>query len=570
MWLGLMGVVHCIWRAACWQHMAWQALTISSIWLSATFWWLFISMHSYGGLSAMASGLAVFLLAMGLGICHVLFWLGFWWFIHGGGRGIKNNPQHANANVAKHGETISKTQSKSGLLLASFALSLAFASANLLGELLRDAIFTGFPWGAIGYAFVDSILARLAPWLGVYGIGFVVAFIATLPVVLFESKAKFAMWLSVGAGALLCLPVQMPSAIADGTLTKPLTVHLVQSNIPQNEKFQEQDVHTTSTSTSTSTKFDALSWYTAQLALALDMPEVDLIVFPETALPMPIEQLPTGYWRHWQTMMQTAQKNHPMGVATIVGMPTIDAKNNYRNSAVVLSGTPFERELTPVPVLNQRNNPSQTPTVSHEYHKRHLVPFGEFVPPFLQWFVDAMHIPLGSFARGGTNQMPFTLAKQRQRMGIHICYEDVFGDELAQSFTNTTTQPAPTVLVNLSNIGWFGNTIAIDQHLQMARMRAKELHRPIVRATNTGATVAIDANGNVTASLPRWTRGTLTAQVQGQTDITPYAQWAGRWGLWPLWIFGIGLWLCIGIGLRWGSVIRCALLSGWHKIKSMT
>jgi apolipoprotein N-acyltransferase len=168
----------------------------------------------------------------------------------------------------------------------------------------------------------------------------------------------------------------------------------------------------------------------------------------------------------------------------------------------------------------------------YRYDKHHLVPFGEFVPPLFKWFVRMMNIPLGDFARGAVGQPSF--AWQGQRLAPNICYEDLFGEELAARFANAAT--APTALVNVSNIAWFGDSVAIDQHLQISRMRALEFERPMLRATNTGATVIIDARGQVTHLLPRLTRGVLLGEFEGQTHFTPFARWAAVAGLWPLWI----------------------------------
>src|SRR5690606_5931953 len=112
-----------------------------------------------------------------------------------------------------------------------------------------------------------------------------------------------------------------------------------------------------------------------------------------------------------------------------------------------------------------------------------------------------------------------------------ICYEDLFGEELGARFADPAA--APTIFVNLSNIGWFGDTVAIDQHLQISRMRTLEFERPMVRATNTGATVIIDRFGQVTHSLPRYTRGVLTGEVEGGSGLTPYARWVSWLGLLP-------------------------------------
>jgi apolipoprotein N-acyltransferase len=115
----------------------------------------------------------------------------------------------------------------------------------------------------------------------------------------------------------------------------------------------------------------------------------------------------------------------------------------------------------------------------------------------------------------------------------------VFGEELATRFTNSAT--APTVFVNVSNLGWFGDTVAVDQHLSISRMRALEFQRPFVRATNTGATAILDHQGHTTAALPRMTAGALVGEVQGREGITPFAWWASRCGLWPLWLLGLAV-----------------------------
>jgi apolipoprotein N-acyltransferase len=124
-----------------------------------------------------------------------------------------------------------------------------------------------------------------------------------------------------------------------------------------------------------------------------------------------------------------------------------------------------------------------------------------------------------------------------QRLAPNICYEDLFGEELARRFVDAKT--APTIFVNLSNIGWFGNTIAVDQHLHISRMRSLEFQLPMLRATNTGATAAIDHRGVVTAQLPPHSQGSLDVIVQGQSGVTPFAWWASRWGLRPLWALAL-------------------------------
>ena len=171
------------------------------------------------------------------------------------------------------------------------------------------------------------------------------------------------------------------------------------------------------------------------------------------------------------------------------------------------------------------------------YDKHHLVPFGEFIPPLFKWFTRMMNIPLGDFNRGAVGQASFVW--KGQRLAPNICYEDLFGEELGARFIDPTL--APTIFANVSNIGWFGDSVAIDQHLQISRMRALEFERPMIRATNTGATVVIDHKGRVTHALPRLTRGALVANVEGRTGTTPFAWWVARFGLWPIWIVSLAI-----------------------------
>jgi apolipoprotein N-acyltransferase len=279
----------------------------------------------------------------------------------------------------------------------------------------------------------------------------------------------------------------------EASTNKPLTVTLLQGNVAQDLKFGAGVGR-------------ALSDYRA----ALFNNTSDLIVLPETALPVLPEQLPGTYWTDLQQRYAHSQQVALIGLP--LSMPSRDGGvRRYTNSALALQA-------------GDQSNP-------YRYDKHHLVPFGEFVPPLFQWFVRMMDIPLGDFARGAVAQP--SLVWRDERIAPNICYEDLFGEELAQSFADPAT--APTLLLNLSNIAWFGDTVAIDQHLQISRMRALELARPMLRATNTGATAIINARGEVTHRLPSGVQGVLTASVQGgHGPVTPYARWVSAWGLWPL------------------------------------
>jgi apolipoprotein N-acyltransferase len=267
-------------------------------------------------------------------------------------------------------------------------------------------------------------------------------------------------------------------------------VQLLQANISQNDKFQ-----------AASGVRDALQWYDEQLRAS----QQPLVVAPETAIPLLPRHLPEGYWGGLQAYF--AEPGRPVA---LVGLPLGSLEEGYTNSVVALG-------------------PQGAAT--YRYDKSHLVPFGEFIPPGFAWFIRMMNIPLGDFKSGGWDQA--SLVWQGQRLAPNVCYEDLFGEELALRFKDPAS--APTALVNVSNIAWFGDTLAVDQHLNISRLRAIELGRPMLRATNTGATAIIDHTGRVTDQLPRFTRGSLTGTFDGRHGLTPFARWAGAWGLAPLW-----------------------------------
>jgi apolipoprotein N-acyltransferase len=443
-------------------------------WLAVSIWWLYISMHTYGGMPAGLAALAVFLLAAGLALFYAT------------ASGVYRLVCGADAGAMSH--------------------AFAFSAVWLLAELTRGTLWTGFPWAAAGYAHVDSVLREWAPWVGVYGLSAISAWMAMLVAASWNTRhgATWArtdpsLWgglvmAGVLSSAWLTSPLREP--LPQVTATQPaLTVTLLQGNVPQDLKFGE------GVGMALRDYRDALLHNTS-----------DLIVTPETAVPLLRDYLPDGYWSLLQQRYAQGQQ------AALIGLPlsaTDDAGlPQYTNSALA---------LVPGAAAD-----------AYRYDKHHLVPFGEFVPPMFRWFVQLMHIPLGDFARGQVVQPP--LLWHGERIAPNICFEDLFGEELAQSFANPTI--APTLLLNLSNIAWFGDTVAIDQHLHISRMRTLELGRPMLRATNTGATAIISAQGVVTHRLPSGVKGALTAEVHGvDGPPTPYARWVSAWGLWPL-----GLW----------------------------
>ncbi|SFN24928.1 apolipoprotein N-acyltransferase [Variovorax sp. OV329] len=477
-WLQLVSLALLVWlldreRAdadpRAWLRAGYSAWAFATAWLCGATWWMYVSMHTYGGLAAPLAALAVFLLSAALSLYYGL----------------------AGALYARWAPR---------RLLPS---ALLFAALWTMAELLRNSLFTGFPWGAGGYAHLDGPLIVFARSVGVYGIGALAAIIAVLLArvpALNPRRAKswivpaaLAAFLVYGGVASNCLRTECRPQASMGS-AGPIDVALLQGNIPQDEKFIPGGGVAT-----------ALRWYGEQL-MANRAP---LVITPETAIPLLPSQLPPGY-------LDAIAKRYASGEqAAIVGLPLGDGRD-YTNSVLGFA-----------PGLAQ----------PYRYDKAHLVPFGEFVPSMFRWFTNMMNIPLGDFRSGGLAQPAFQW--KGQRIAPNICYEDLFGDEIGANFRDEAN--APTVLLNVSNIAWFGDTIAIDQHKAISRMRAIEFERPMVRATNTGATVVIDHRGRVTHELPRMTRGVLTAQVEGRTGLTPYARWVAKYGLWPIWVGALSI-----------------------------
>lgn len=410
-------------------------------WSVAGMHWLYIALNRFGGLSAVLAATAIALLGLYMGLfaafaAGVSTWLRTRW----------------------------------SLPVPAFLL-LVVPVLWGVSEWMRGWVFTGFPWASSGYAHDTAPLGGFAPILGVYGIGMLVAVCASCLTMLTQRRKLPALGLFA---VILLSGWGLKQIVWTHPAGRPLTVRLLQGDIPQDEKFSAEHLG------------DILVRYRDMLTAA----PADLIAAPETAIPVFPFQLPPSYL---QTFRDYAAHTDS---AYLFGIPLGDSPTDYANSVMGIGPQ----------------------GQSYRYDKHHLVPFGEFIPTGFRWFTNLLNIPLGDFTRGAAVQPAFPV--KDQRVLPNICYEDVFGEEIAKNLRDAA-QPA-TVLLNVSNLAWYGESVAIPQHLQISRMRTLETGRPMLRATNNGATAIIDGRGNVQARIPYYRQGVLAASVQGMAGSTPY------------------------------------------------
>ncbi len=446
-------------------------------WLGAGLSWLFISMHFYGGMPAPLAALALLLFAAYLSVYPALASAIAWrWYANRG----------------------------------PLRLALGTAGAWTLAELARGWVFTGFPWLALGYAQIDGPLTGLAPVAGVFSLGGVAIGVAALCASAIASISRHraapgrpsspaqampdrppreALIAAATALGLVLVPLALPSSDAWTSPSGPaLRVRLLQGNVPQDMKFRPERT------------LAAMQTYVG----LIEAGDAALTILPETAWTIPFERTPPE-------LAQRLDAHVGAGHAVAIGLPAFTLENKR--------GLRDDWRLTNSVLLLEPGGAADRYATAPRYDKQHLVPFGEFIPWGFAWFVNLMHIPMGDFGRGATIQPAFAVGGQK--IAFNICYEDLFGEEIRAVLLAET---GASILANVSNIAWFGRSHALPQHLQIARMRSLETGRPMLRATNTGTTAAIDAAGKVTAQLEPYTVGALDVSVQGTSGLTPFTR----------------------------------------------
>ena len=364
-----------------------------------------------------------------------------------------------------------------GLLFSRLRAWLPFSPLGLLPLLwllfegLRSHLFGGFPWLLLGHTAPDAFYAGLAPWLGTLGLSLYLAILSLL----------LMLWIVTPAWRTL-FPVLLLIGVGWGSGTQEwgspagpaMDVTLVQGNIPQVEKWKPENLQ------STLTRYRSLS----------EQSDARLLIWPETAIPAFRLQLEDSFLRAMEQSLQAK------GQTLLTGIPLVEwGPRRYYNGLLLLGEE------------------------QGHYHKRHLVPLGEYLP-FAEWItplLEWLHIPFSSFTPGAQEQPPLTIAGQR--VGPTICYEIAYP---SLAFSNL---PEATMLVTISNDAWFGASLAPAQHLQIARMRALESGRPLLRATNTGITALVDHRGQIVQQLPDNWSGILNVSVVPREGLTPYIRW---------------------------------------------
>jgi len=349
----------------------------------------------------------------------------------------------------------------------------------VLIEWLRGWFLSGFPWLSLGYSQIDSPLAGWAPLLGIYGVSLLLMISAAGLVLLLTRRNRFL------ALALILLPWLLGQGLSLQEWTqpigKPVATTLIQGGVPQEEKWLPEQFAPT------------LELYHNAL---INVKESTLVVWPEVAIPS-LLSLDNPYLAVLQDDMRAR------GMTLVLGILENDTEEQkIYNSVLLLDGE------------------------SHQvYRKRHLVPFGEYfpVPDFVREWMRLLSLPNNDISSGAATQ-PILVGADGTRMGVAICYEDAYGAEQLYAL------PDATVMINVSNDGWFGNSIAPHQHLQIARMRALETGRWVVRATNNGLSAFIGPHGEIAASAPQFEFATLSAAIQPRSGLTPYAR-TGNWSV---------------------------------------
>ena len=354
---------------------------------------------------------------------------------------------------------------------------LLFAAIWVLFEWLRSWLFTGFPWLYVGYVALDTPAAGWAPVIGVYGLSFIITGLsATIGSLMLDKAsalrkkgAEASIWVII---FLIGLPMSAVSWTQDSTA--PVTVAIYQPNIPLEKKWDRR-------------YFRAIQQQYTDNSLPY-FKNTDLVLWPESALPAYSDRIED----YLSLISSEATKS---ATTLITGIPTRDEQGSYNSIVALGLGV-------------------------GEYRKQKLVPFGEYVPfeDSLRGLIQFFDLPMSNFIPGPN--VPPILSAGAINVASFICYEVVYPDFVWQGARNAA------LLVTVSNDSWFGHSIGPLQHLQMARFRALETGRPLLRGTNNGVSAIIDHKGDLLVATPQFEETVITGEVRPKTGLTPL-MWLG-------------------------------------------
>ncbi len=452
------------WRSAGCGRAAWYGFVFGFGMFAVGVSWVYVSLHTYGNMPLPLATVTVLIFVAVLAVFPAVAGAAYGWF----------------------------AQRRTGWAAVVFG-----AAVWVLMEWMRGWVLSGFPWLSLGYSQTNSVLFGWAPVLGVYGLSLAVALSAAIVAdmliaprrAILGATAMLLIWGGGwGAGAIHWVE---PSG-------EPVDVALVQGNIALDTKWTPGQAQA------------IVDFYRTESERHRDR---DVVVWPESAVPMYIDELSDGFWR--------ALDEHPadfiFGGLERRGSP---AGERYYNT-VVSTGV------------------VSTGAEANLYRKRHLVPFGEYLPfrNLLSWLLEYLHIPMSDFSAWDAEQDPIVAAGLR--VGVSVCYEDAFVDEILKSV------PDASLLVNVSEDAWFGDSLAPHQRVQMAQMRAREVGRPMLKAANTGVSVSIDHNGAIVVASPQFQRWVLTDRVQPMRGSTLFTTWGNA-----LVVTLVGLLMAVAVGVR--------------------
>jgi apolipoprotein N-acyltransferase len=455
-----------------------------ALWYAGNCYWIYRTMHIYGDIPSILSYGILILFCLYLGLYAAIF-----------------------------GTVVAALRAKYSRITVLLAIPFLWVAV----ELARARI-TGFPWDLLGYTQVDNLtITRLAPWTGVMGISFLIAAVNALWLIRPATTRPFIKYLPASGALLFVVLATFAAMHKQSNIHEP--TQAVATLLQENLSVGSEATTTSETKQQMLASFSQLSLHPAIPLTQKDsqlpgMPlngRSQIIIWPEA----PTEFIDTDPTLRHAISDLAKQANAPVIVNDVTVASFIDGHPSLYNSASFF-----------------------LPDGSYagRYDKMHLVPFGEYTP-YKPLFFFVGHLLDDLIFIPGTHHSVFTVGDKKY--GVFICYESIFGDDL-RDFPLKGAQ----VLVNISDDGWYGDTSAPWEHLDMVRMRAIENHRWILRATNTGITAVVDPYGRITATIPRHIRTSVQVPFAYENDLTFYS----RHGDWFAWVCAVATSLLLLLG----------------------